>query len=105
MVLAGLITCELGGTRLAQIVTALAMALAPMSLIQGALFQYVSFDDLWWVLMAYFVVRLLKSEDPRWWLGIGTAIGLGMMTEYTMAYLGGGPGGWGHVHERTPLPG
>jgi 4-amino-4-deoxy-L-arabinose transferase-like glycosyltransferase len=64
----------------------LAMALAPMSLIQGALFQYVSFDDLWWVSMAYFVVRLLKSEDPRWWLGIGTAIGLGMMTKYTMAY-------------------
>jgi 4-amino-4-deoxy-L-arabinose transferase-like glycosyltransferase len=36
--------------------------------------------------MAYFVVRLLKSADPRWWLGIGAAIGLGMMTKYTMAY-------------------
>lgn len=86
MVLAGLITRELGGTRLAQIVTALAVALAPISLIQGALFQYVSFDYLWWVSIAYFVVRLLKSEDPRWWLGIGAAIGLGMMTKYTMAY-------------------
>jgi hypothetical protein len=46
MVLAGLITRELGGTRLAQIVTALAVALAPISLIQGALFQYGSFDYL-----------------------------------------------------------
>jgi 4-amino-4-deoxy-L-arabinose transferase-like glycosyltransferase len=87
MVLAGLITRELGGTRLAQMVTALAVALAPISLIQGALFQYVSFDYLWWVSMAYFVVRLLKSDDPRWWLGIGAAIGLGMMTKYTMAYF------------------
>jgi 4-amino-4-deoxy-L-arabinose transferase-like glycosyltransferase len=86
MVLAGLITRELDGTRLAQMVTALAVALAPISLIQGALFQYVSFDYLWWVSIAYFVVRLLKSEDPRWWLGIGAAIGLGMMTKYTMAY-------------------
>ena len=85
MVLAGLITRDLGGTRPAQIVTALAVALAPISLIQGALFQYVSFDYLWWVSIAYFVVRLLKSEDPRWWLGIGAAIGLGMMTKYTMA--------------------
>jgi 4-amino-4-deoxy-L-arabinose transferase-like glycosyltransferase len=32
------------------------------------------------------VVRLLKSADPRWWLGIGDTIGLGMMTKYTMAY-------------------
>ncbi len=42
MVLAGLMTRELGGSRLAQIITALAVAIAPISLIQGALFQYVS---------------------------------------------------------------
>src|SRR5262245_33545733 len=47
MVLAGLMTRELGGTRCAQIITALAVALAPISLLQGALFQYVSFDYLW----------------------------------------------------------
>jgi 4-amino-4-deoxy-L-arabinose transferase-like glycosyltransferase len=87
MILAGLMNRELGGTRRAQIITALAVALAPISLIQGALFQYVSFDYLWWVLIAYFVIRLLKSENPRWWLGIGVAIGLGMMTKYTLAYF------------------
>jgi 4-amino-4-deoxy-L-arabinose transferase-like glycosyltransferase len=87
MVLAGLMARELGGTRLAQVITALAVALAPISLLQGALFQYVSFDYLWWVLIAYFVIRLLKSEDPRWWLAIGVALGLGMMTKYTMAYF------------------
>ncbi|HXV41973.1 MAG TPA: glycosyltransferase family 39 protein, partial [Anaerolineae bacterium] len=87
MVLAGLMARELGGARLAQIVTALAVAIAPISLIQGALFQYVSFDYLWWVLIAYLTIRLLKSEDPRWWLGIGVVIGLGMMTKYTMIFL------------------
>jgi 4-amino-4-deoxy-L-arabinose transferase-like glycosyltransferase len=61
MVLAGLMTRELGGSRLAQIVTALAVAIAPVSLGQGALFQYVSFDYLWWVLIAYLLIRLLKS--------------------------------------------
>lgn len=87
MILAGLMTRELGGSRLAQIVTALAVAIAPVSLIQGALFQYVSFDYLWWVLIAYLVIRLLKSENPRWWLGIGAVIGIGMMTRYTMAFF------------------
>jgi 4-amino-4-deoxy-L-arabinose transferase-like glycosyltransferase len=87
MVLAGLMARELGGSRLALIVTALAVTIAPMSLSAGALFQYVSFDYLWWVLIAYLTIRLLKSEDPRWWLGIGAVAGLGMMTKYTIAFL------------------
>jgi 4-amino-4-deoxy-L-arabinose transferase-like glycosyltransferase len=84
MVLAGLMTRELGGRRLAQIVAALAAAIAPIALIQGSLIQYVTFDFLWSVLIAYLVIRLLKSEDPRWWIPIGAVIGLGMMTKYTM---------------------
>lgn len=87
MLLAGLMSRELGGGRLAQIVTALAVALAPISLIQGALFQYVSFDYLWWVLLAYLIIRLLKSDDPRWWLAIGAIIGLGLMTKYTVVFF------------------
>jgi 4-amino-4-deoxy-L-arabinose transferase-like glycosyltransferase len=85
MVLAGLIARDLGGRQSAQ-VTALAVAIAPISLIQGALFQYVSFDYLWWVATAYAVVRLLKTDDPRWWLAIGASLGLGMMTKYMMAF-------------------
>jgi hypothetical protein len=38
------------------------------------------------VLLAFTVIRLLKSENPRWWLGIGAAIGLGMLTKYTIAF-------------------
>lgn len=93
MVLAGLMARELGSSRLAQVVTALAVAIAPISLIQGALFQYVSFDYLWWVLIACLTIRLLKSENPRWWLGIGAVIGLGMMTRYTMAFFVAGIAG------------
>jgi 4-amino-4-deoxy-L-arabinose transferase-like glycosyltransferase len=87
MVLTGLMARELGGRRLAQIVAASAAAIAPVSFASGAMFQYVSFDYLWWVLIAYLTIRLLKSEEPRWWLGIGAAIGLGMLTKYTMAFF------------------
>jgi len=51
------------------------------------LFLYSSFDYVWWVLTAYLMIRLLKSDDPRWWLAVGAAIGLGMLTKYTLAYL------------------
>jgi Dolichyl-phosphate-mannose-protein mannosyltransferase len=87
LVLSGLIARELGGRRWAQIVAGLTVAIAPVSLAAGSLFQYVTFDYLWWVAIAYFVIRLLSSEDPRWWLPIGMAIGLGMMTKYTMGFL------------------
>jgi 4-amino-4-deoxy-L-arabinose transferase-like glycosyltransferase len=87
MVLAGLMARELGGSRVAQITAALAVAIAPVTLLGGALVTYSSFDALWWVLIAYLMIRLLKSDDPRWWLGIGAVIGLGMMTKYTMSFM------------------
>ncbi len=86
MVLAGLMARELGGRRFAQILAAIAAAVVPGSLMLGGLFQYSSFDYFWFVLIAYLMVRLCKSGDPRWWLGIGAVIGLGMMTKYTMAF-------------------
>jgi hypothetical protein len=85
VVLTGLMAREMGGGRGAQLVAA--VAAVPFCLAGGALMQYVSFDYLWWVLAAYFVVKLLKSEDPRWWLGIGSVIGLGMLTKYTMGFF------------------
>ncbi|RPJ28435.1 MAG: hypothetical protein EHM33_04440, partial [Chloroflexi bacterium] len=75
---------ELGGRRPTQILATLAASIAPFALIQGALIQYVTFDFLWSVLIAYLVIRLLRSEDPRGWIPIGVVIGLGMMTKYTM---------------------
>ena len=82
VVLTGLMARELGGQRTAQLVAA--AAAVPFCIGGGALMQYVSFDYLCWVLTAYFVLRLLKSDDPRWWIAIGSAIGLGMLSKYTM---------------------
>jgi hypothetical protein len=85
VVLTGLMARELGGGRGAQLVAAAAGV--PFCLASGALMQYVAFDYLFWVLTAYFVVRLLKFDDPRWWLAIGGTIGLGMMAKYTMGFF------------------
>jgi len=85
VVLTGLMAREMGGRRGAQLVAA--AAALPFCLAGGALMQYVSFDYLSSVLTAYFIVRLLKSGDPRWWLAVGSAIGLGMMSKYTMLFF------------------
>jgi hypothetical protein len=90
MVLAGLIARDMGGKRTAQLLTAVAVFITPVSLMGGTVIMYFAFDYLWWVIMAFFAVRLLATDDARYWLGIGASIGLGMMTKYTMAFWVGG---------------
>lgn len=87
LIIAGLAARELGGKRQAQLLAALAVGIGGHSLFNGTYLQYTSFDYLWWVLVAYLVIRLLKSNDARWWLAIGAAAGAGMLTKYTMAFL------------------
>ena len=65
IVVTGLMARELGGRRLAQVTAALSVALSPLPLFEGTEFQYSSFDYLWWVLIAYFTIRLLRTENPR----------------------------------------
>lgn len=87
VIVTGLMAHELGGGRWAQAAAALAVAVSPLPLFEGTEFQYTTFDYLWWVLIAYFVIRLLKAEDPRWCLAIGAVIGLGLMTKYAIMFF------------------
>jgi Dolichyl-phosphate-mannose-protein mannosyltransferase len=87
VLLTGLIAREIGGSPRAEGIAAFAVLVSPVSMSAGHLFQYVSFDFLWSVLLVYFVVRLLNSNDPRWWIAAGGAAGLGLMTRYTIAWL------------------
>ncbi len=87
IVVTGLMARELGGNRLAQATAAIAVALSPLPLFNGTEFQYTSFDFLWWVLIAWFTIRLLRTENPRWWLGIGAVVGLGLLTKYSIVFF------------------
>ncbi len=86
LLLTALMARELGGSLRAQIVAGLAAVTAPLLLFLGVFFSYETFDYLWWVVIAYLMIRLLKSNNPRWWLGIGAAVGLGAMTRYSMVF-------------------
>jgi hypothetical protein len=94
IVVCGLMACELGGGRLAQVTASLAVAFSPLPLFNGTEFQYTSFDFLWWVLITYFVIRLLRTDNPRWWLAVGACVGIGLQTKYAIVfYIAGILGG------------
>lgn len=88
--LAGMIARELHGGRFAQVATAFAVCCVPFSMIAGSMLQYTSVDYLCWVAAAWLLLRLANGGDPRWWLGLGLAIGLGMMNRYTMLFCAAG---------------
>jgi hypothetical protein len=85
IILTGLMAREMGASRPAQFFAA--ASATPFVLATGSLMQYVSFDYLAWVAVAYFVVRLCQTNDPRGWLGVGAAVGFGMLSKYSMPFL------------------
>ena len=78
---------HLGGSPRAQWLAGLIVATAGFFLGANGLFQTVSFDQLAWALALYVVVRLVVSGDPRWWVALGAAVGVGTMTKFTMPAL------------------
>jgi 4-amino-4-deoxy-L-arabinose transferase-like glycosyltransferase len=89
-VFSGLIARELGGKRQAMLAAAFTASIAGPIFFAGTFLSYMSFDLLWWVIAAWCVARLLSTEDPRWFAGVGAALGLGMLTKYTIFFSAAG---------------
>jgi 4-amino-4-deoxy-L-arabinose transferase-like glycosyltransferase len=86
IILTGLMARELGARRRAQMVAAFAVAITPVAFFDAVVSTYSSFDLLWWVVIAYLLIRLLKYGNPRWWIAVGAVAGLGMLTKYSMTF-------------------
>jgi hypothetical protein len=87
IVVSGLMARDLGGGRLAQVTAVLAVGLSPLPIFEATEFQYTSFGFLWFALIAWFTIKLLKTDNPRWWLGIGAAVGMGLLTKYSIVFF------------------
>ncbi len=88
VVLAALIARELGGGRSAQGLAAIAVLLSPLFLRAASLFQPVVLDQLWWTLGLFALVKLARSGEPRWWILLGVAAGLGLLTKFSVLFFG-----------------
>lgn len=76
-----------GGRRSAQALAALAVALSPLFMRPGALFQPVTFDQLWWTMALIGVIMRIRDDHPKHWLGVGVFLGLGALTKFSIAFL------------------
>jgi len=86
--LAVLAVRAMGGGQRAQALTAIAVIFNPLFLRTSSLFQPVVLDQLWWMLGFYALVNIVNTEDRRWWILLGVACGLGLLSKFSILFFG-----------------
>ncbi len=85
--LTGWMAREFGGGRFSQILAAVASIVSLIYLGMNTIFSMNSFDILFWTGSAYLIIRLLKTENPRYWLLLGLVLGLGLFNKIGVLWL------------------
>ncbi|HET7230876.1 MAG TPA: glycosyltransferase family 39 protein [Longimicrobium sp.] len=88
VVLAALVAREAGGGRFSQGAAAVGMMSGVLWQRSANLFQPVVFDQLWWTLALFALLCLCRSKNPRWWLAVGLACGIGLLTKFSILFFG-----------------
>ncbi len=85
---AGKLAAELGGGRRAQVIAAVATMFSA-SFAVASIFSMDVLDMLWWAIIAYILIRIIKVEnrDPRLWILLGVVAGIGLMTKLTVSFF------------------
>jgi 4-amino-4-deoxy-L-arabinose transferase-like glycosyltransferase len=82
--LSGQITKQLGGGRHAMVMSAIAVAGCPVYLLFGSFYSMNVFEIFIWTLIMYYTIRILKEENPKYFIVIGLLLGLGLEMKHTM---------------------
>jgi len=80
------LTKDLGGGKWAIIFTGLSLTFTPVLLGTNALFQPVSFNQLFWFLIAYTIAQMIRDQQAWRWGSLGLLVGLGFLTKYSLAF-------------------
>ncbi|NUR72478.1 MAG: hypothetical protein HOU81_16810 [Hamadaea sp.] len=77
----GIIAAEFGGSRRAQTLAGLAMAIAPAVVVSGHLLSTTPFDILVWSTLAWLLARWVRTRDDRLLLLLGVVAGVGLQVK------------------------
>ena len=77
---------KLGGNIQAAIITGCSLLLSTSLLGSNNYFQPVSFNQMMWMLLAYQTIKIIQQPIKTNYLILGTIIGLGMLTKYSISF-------------------
>lgn len=87
VIFVNLIVRELGGRRWAMILASIAFIISPAFLRSNMLFQPVSLNQFFWLTSFYLIIRLVNSQDPKYWVYMSVNFALGFLAKYSIVFL------------------
>ncbi|TLP82111.1 ArnT family glycosyltransferase [Maribacter sp. ACAM166] len=84
LILCCLIAKELGGKSKAILLSGICILAFLPFYRNHTLFQPVAFDQLFWTLGFYFIIKFINSKNKKFLILLGIALGLGLMNKYTI---------------------
>ncbi len=87
VLLMGMMVRELGGKLWAILLSCTAFILSPAFLRSNTLFQPVSFDEFFWFLSTYVMLKLLNSRNPVYWIHLCIVWALAFWMKYNIVFL------------------
>lgn len=78
---------RLGGSTRALVLAWLALLAAPVFVRSSVLLQPVILDQLWATLAIAALTLAAHEREPRWWMLVGLALGLGALTKFSVAFI------------------
>ncbi len=78
---------ELKGGILAMILAMSAFILSPAFLRSNTLFQPVSFNQFFWLLSGYLLIKLINTQNTKFWILIFLVWGIGFLNKYSITFF------------------
>ncbi len=78
---------EMNGGITALTVASIAFLVSPGFLLLFSIFTPNAFEVFFWTLAIFFIFKLLKTENPKYWILIGAVLGISFLTKYSVLFL------------------
>ena len=78
---------DMKGGITALVVASIAFLASPGFLLLFSVFTSNAFEVFFWTLAIFFIFKLIKTENPKYWVSIGVVLGISFLTKYSVLFL------------------
>jgi len=81
--LIGIITKNIGGSKIAQSISSFCALVCPVFVAFGSFYSMNVFEPLLCLIVLHFFVKMIKEDNPKYWIQVGIVFGLLILNKHT----------------------